>query len=308
VSTEARIGATVVDPHSELHSELTSDPHSDPHHGEPMSVTTLGRFTVTPVLDSVVRRPAGLLYSRTPAERWAQHPDMLADEGQVEYFFGGYLVRGGDRTILVDAGVGPDGWRAPSGAVIPGGFLPDAMRVAGIDVAEVTDVVLTHLHADHVGWVATGGKATFPGATIRCHRADWAHFVEGDTPDDVARTLLAPLADRVECWDGDGPLAPDVDLLHTPGHTPGSCSVVVSGDDGSRVMLLGDVVHCPVELLDDEWESIADMDPDLALATRSRLNAELEGAPALIGAAHFPALRFGRLLASPTGRRWQPVG
>ena len=61
-------------------------------------------------------------------------------------------------------------------------------------------------------------------------------------------------------------------------------------------MLLGDVVHCPVELLDDEWAGMSDVDPELALRTRVALARELEGTDVPVAAAHFPGLQFGRLL------------
>jgi hypothetical protein len=69
-------------------------------------------------------------------------------------------------------------------------------------------------------------------------------------------------------------------------------------------MLLGDVVHCPVELLDDEWAGIADVDPALARRTRTALARELEGTDVPVAASHFPGLRFGRLLSGAGGRSW----
>ena len=69
-------------------------------------------------------------------------------------------------------------------------------------------------------------------------------------------------------------------------------------------MLLGDVVHCPVELVDDEWEAMFDVDPDLARRTRTALNQELEGSGVLVAAAHFPGLQFGRLLPGQGRRSW----
>jgi glyoxylase-like metal-dependent hydrolase (beta-lactamase superfamily II) len=277
-----------------------------------MTMTQIGSVALTPVLDSVMRRAPGLLYRNTPAEAWAGHADLLSKEGEVEFFMGGYVAHSGDRVVVIDLGVGPDGWRTGSGALIPGGFMLDQLRVMGVEPEAVTDVVLTHLHPDHVGWASVQGVACFPHATYRCHQQDWAFFMEGDADapgaDPVTRALLAPLTDRFEWWDRDCTLAPGIDVVHSPGHTPGSTTVVISGDDGSRALLLGDVVHCPVELVDPEWETIADVDPALALATRRRLLAEMEGdAQALVGAAHFPNLRFGRLLASDAGRRWQPV-
>lgn len=268
---------------------------------------SLGRHSITPVLDSVVRAPAGRLYSNTPVEAWAPHHDLLAPGGFVELFMGGYLVHSGDRVVLVDAGVGPDGWKAPSGAFIPGGYLLDNLRVGGVPAASVTDVVFTHLHPDHIGWAGRDGVANFPNATYRCDRRDWVHFVEQGAAGDTSRMLLEPLADRFECWEGSGPLFAGVDVVDTAGHTPGSSSIVFSADDGGRAMLLGDVVHCPVELLHDEWETFGDVDPVLARQTATRMAQELEGSATVVGAAHFAGLQFGRLLGGDAGRRWNPV-
>jgi hypothetical protein len=73
-------------------------------------------------------------------------------------------------------------------------------------------------------------------------------------------------------------------------------SIVVLSDGGERALLLGDVAHCPIELTDIEWAGLADVDPALAARTREALAREVEGDGALVGAAHFPGLRFGRLL------------
>ncbi len=78
----------------------------------PMTMTRLGAVALTPVLDSVIRRAPGLLYRNTPAEAWAGHADLLSKEGEVEFFMGGYVAHSGDRVVVIDLGVGPDGWRA----------------------------------------------------------------------------------------------------------------------------------------------------------------------------------------------------
>ena len=103
-------------------------------------------------------------------------------------------------------------------------------------------------------------------------------------------------------WDGSGPLIPGLDRLEAPGHTPGS-TVIVLSSGRERAMLLGDVVHCPVELVDDEWEAMFDVDPELAKRTRVRLNRELEGSDIPVAAAHFDGLAFGRLLRGAGSRR-----
>jgi glyoxylase-like metal-dependent hydrolase (beta-lactamase superfamily II) len=268
---------------------------------------TIGDHTVIPVLDSVIRRDPTLLYRATPASAWNGQREHLAPDGRLELFQGGYVVSTRDRLVLIDTGVGPDGWETPSGAVIPGGFLVDNLRVGGLQPEAFTDVVCTHLHPDHIGWTSREGQPVFPNATYRCHRDDWRYFVE-QGHDDIARRLLEPIESRFETWDGTLTLVAGMDLVPAPGHTPGSTIVVLSSSSGERAMLLGDVVHCPVELVDEEWESFGDVDPQLAMTTRARLARELEGSETLVGAAHFPELRFGRLLFGESRRRWMPVG
>lgn len=72
---------------------------------------------------------------------------------------------------------------------------------------------------------------------------------------------LPVLEERLETFDHDGPLLPGIDARLAPGHTPGSVILVLSSGQSRRI-LLGDVVHCPVELVDDEWGSLGDVDPE----------------------------------------------
>lgn len=269
-------------------------------------IITIGDHMILPVLDSVVRNEPTRMFPMTTASMWEVQNEHLGADGRLELFMGGYVVSSGQRLMLIDAGVGPDGWTTPSGAAIPGGFLLDNLRVAGLRPDAFTDVICTHLHPDHIGWTSRDGQPVFPNATYRCHRDDWRYFVE-HIHDDTARRLLEPIERRFETWDGATTLATGIDVVPAPGHTPGSSVVVISAASGERAMLLGDVVHCPVELVEDEWSFIGDVDPALAKATRARVARELEGSQTLVGAAHFPELRFGRLLLGESRRRWAPL-
>lgn len=229
-----------------------------------------------------------------PSGGWPSHREFLTDDGRLRLDMGAFLITSGGSTVLVDAGAGPDHPRFASTELLA------SLALLGIAADDVTDVVLTHLHSDHIGWTTRHGRAVFPRATYRCHSADWAHFVPGD---ERVSTKLAPIAGHFVMWDSDFTLVPGVDLVPAPGHTPGS-SIVVISSDGERALLLGDVVHCPAELLEDEWLVVADVDPKLAQRTREALAREIEGAGALVAAAHFPDLAFGRLLPGEGRRRW----
>jgi len=94
----------------------------------------------------------------------------------------------------------------------PGGGFLDSLRAHGVAPEDVTDVVFTHLHFDHVGWSSRKGRRVFPNATYRAHAADWAHFVTDGrrraAPDPGAVRKLAPVEPQLELFDADGPLAP----------------------------------------------------------------------------------------------------
>jgi glyoxylase-like metal-dependent hydrolase (beta-lactamase superfamily II) len=255
----------------------------------------VGDLTISPVFDGTAKVPATQAFTGTTDEAWEPHRQFLDADGNLELSLGGFLVRSGERVVLVDAGVG-NLTRGP----FVGGQLVASLGALGVTPDDVTDVVFTHLHFDHVGWATQQGDVVFKNATYRCDERDWSHFVG---PDPGATKKLTPIADRLEPWAGSGSLLPGIDLLAAAGHTPGSTIVVVSSGD-ARAMLLGDVVHCPVELLDDEWDGMADVDPALAKRTRVALARELEGTETPVAAAHFTGMQFGRLLPANGKRSW----
>jgi len=297
----------------------------------------IGAIEIQPVID-------GLLVSQL----WSTKPHPLfPHDGRLESTLGGFLVRTGDRVVLVDAGGGQaflDGYTAPvidvddaddpiaavfrsrgvaedairsiaemfAGVELDQGHLPDSLAALGVHPDDVTDLVITHLHFDHIGWATVDGAPYFPNATVRCASADLDYFLHRSDEEattslifraPTAAQRLAPVLDRIETWDADGTLMPGIDVRLAPGHTPGSTVVVVS-DGQQRALLLGDVIHCPLELQDDDFNLLVDHDQELANRVREAYARELEGSDVAVAAAHFPGLRFGRLLPGEGTRRW----
>jgi glyoxylase-like metal-dependent hydrolase (beta-lactamase superfamily II) len=263
----------------------------------------VGEIEIVPVLDGTSQMPVRMAFENMSEESWAPHRDLLTADGHIAVDFGGFLIRTGNRLALVDTGIGVVSQKAADTLGVDnfeaGRFL-NSLASLGVSPADITDVILTHLHFDHVGWTTSRGEVVFNNATYRCDRRDWEHFVG---PDPGATRKLSPLEGHLETFDRNGPILAGVDVMSAPGHTPGSTVVVISSGQ-SRAMLLGDVVHCPVELIDEEWDGMADVDPALAKATRNALARELEGADIPVAAAHFPGLEFGRLLTGSGRRHW----
>jgi glyoxylase-like metal-dependent hydrolase (beta-lactamase superfamily II) len=262
----------------------------------------IGAIEIVPVIDGVATEPAAQVLTR-PCVRdaWSCHADLLDDHGLLHLDLGGFLVRTAGRTVLVDAGVGT----IDSGTYAGGRFL-GSLRGHGVAPEDVTDVVFTHLHFDHVGWATRKGEVVFPNATYRVHAADWAHFVESPDAEPGAVRKLSPLESRLDTFTTDGPLAPGISARHTPGHTPGS-TVYVVADGDERALLLGDVVHSVVELHERDWEAVFDVDPVAARAVRNEIADEVADSTDLVVGAHFPGLRFGRVVTAVGNRTFQTV-
>ncbi len=258
----------------------------------------IGGYRIDPLIDGEGRQPATEVFPDTTPEQWERHRSLLDDAGRLTITVGAFLVRSEESTILVDLGYGP----GALGSIGTGRML-DSLRQQGVEPAGVGDVVFTHLHRDHVGWASVDGAPQFPNATFRSSGADYRYFVEEGQGDPSIADLLRPCLDRFETFE-EGGLLPGIDVRPAPGHTPGSTVLVFSAGT-RRAVVLGDVAHSPVQLLEPEWDTLYDVDRRLARRTRARVVRELEGEPSTsIAGMHFPGLRFGRLLEAQGRRRW----
>jgi glyoxylase-like metal-dependent hydrolase (beta-lactamase superfamily II) len=267
----------------------------------------VGDFEIQPVMDGRILVPPSLFFPDVSEERWLPHEQFLNDDKMFEMPTGGYLVRGPGLTALIDVGMGFVE-RAPE----MGGKFLESLTELGCKPEDVTDVLFSHLHFDHIGWSSRDGAATFPNATYRCHAEDWDHFVtkaisQGPFADYLGLpgtdAWLGPVTDRFQTWDGNSTVLSGIDVCDAPGHTPGSTVIVVSSG-AERAVLLGDAVHCPAELIESEWQVVGDVDPELANRTREALAREYEGTDVPISAPHFPGMQFGRLLPAQGRLSW----
>jgi glyoxylase-like metal-dependent hydrolase (beta-lactamase superfamily II) len=174
-------------------------------------------------------------------------------------------------------------------------------------------VVMTHLHRDHVGWnlMSENGKyvPTFPRARYWMSRTDWDACHRSDvqpTRFPNAPTCVWPLADLglIEFMNGEQSLTRELTAVPTPGHTPGHMSILITSK-GERALVLGDAAHSPVQVLEPDWVSRADMDPDLTRETRKALLDRLEREQILVAAGHFEAPGYGRIIRLQGRRYWQ---
>ena len=224
-----------------------------------------------------------------------------------------FVIRAGGQVILVDTGIGPDfGSLAFLGAGRPVGLLPAALAAAGIELAAVNAVVSTHLHADHIGWNVTdnaaGSRPLFPNARYIVTRVDWENrlTIAGE---DTAKRCLDPIQESGQLTlveDGYRVVA-GVELLGTPGHTPGHASVLIS-DGGVGGVITGDAAHHPIEMEQPELLAAFDSDPAQSAASRRALVERVEAEGLIVMGGHFPPPTAGRVVRVEQKRRWQWLG
>jgi N-acyl homoserine lactone hydrolase len=201
----------------------------------------------------------------------------------------GYLIQTDDgMTILVDSGLpheyhadpvaaaradGYDGWlRAVSANAenMPAGQLAKL----GLRAVDVTHMVVTHTHFDHAG-----GLADFPDATLVVQRA------ERERPP-LYKGFAWPEGARYQVVEGDVELAPGVRLLHTPGHTPGHCSLLLELPRTGPVLLAIDALYLPAVLERDNFK--ASWNEEQARASGRRVAALAEERSAWLVYGHDP--------------------
>jgi glyoxylase-like metal-dependent hydrolase (beta-lactamase superfamily II) len=170
----------------------------------------------------------------------------------------------------------------------------------GVDRAEVSHVVLTHLHADHAGGSVVDGEPCFPNATYHLHTMDRLHFGEATDEDYVATGAMARLEElgMLSVTFDDVAIVPGVRVLHTPGHTPGHRSVLVKDGDAA-VVLTGDLFHEPTQVAFADRPSSHDLDPQFGIASRRLVLWKVTQHGWGLGVPH-----FARPFGSVTGGRW----
>jgi glyoxylase-like metal-dependent hydrolase (beta-lactamase superfamily II) len=206
-----------------------------------------------------------------------------------------FLIRSGGRVALVDTGCGPA--RPTVGRVAAN------LAAAGLGPEQVDVVLLTHMHPDHWGGLSDAtGTPRFPGAELKLHQAEHAHWHDdaamGRLADPArremffldARRRLAPYRDRMTLFTG-GEVFPGVTALPLPGHTPGHTGFLISSGRDS-LLIWGDIVHVPeLQVPRPEVVMAVDVDPTAAEATRRRIFDQVAADRLAVAGMHlhFPA-------------------
>jgi glyoxylase-like metal-dependent hydrolase (beta-lactamase superfamily II) len=172
--------------------------------------------------------------------------------------------------VLFDSGTGAQ--LAPTAGNITKNNL---WQAAGIDPAQVTNIVISHFHADHIsGLMAKDTNAPiFPKAQIHVPAAEYKFWTNPATTAGAAKRIQAvfPGWSNIRQFEGDTEVVPGVRAIATPGHTPGhTCYHIGSGNQ--QLIVLGDLTNIPALFVRNPgWHAMFDSDGPLAEANRRKM-------------------------------------
>jgi glyoxylase-like metal-dependent hydrolase (beta-lactamase superfamily II) len=259
--------------------------------------TTLGDFEVTVIRDAVSSLPLERLVANADAEAVNE---LLAENGfptgEQPNNFKQMLVNTGENLILFDTGLGSE-----NSQLIP------TLELMGVAPGDINMVVISHFHPDHIGGVAPGGEVAFPNAMYMMPQAEW-DFLNSDT-DAFSGPLstLQPVTDAgMMSYFSDGEeIAPGVQAVAAPGHTPGHHGFLISSGEQSLMNVVDAIIHPVISTQRTDWAFGFDANPEQATETRRALLDRIASENLMMFGYHFPFPGIGYVAATDEENTWR---
>lgn len=226
----------------------------------PFQRLKIGNFDATTLLAGTTPRPDphsifGLNVDKATFEAASAAANIPTDQAQ--FFFTPTVVNTGTDLVLFDTGLSGEGTTA---ALAAAGYTPD----------QVSIVVLTHMHGDHIGGtMLEDGTPTYPNARYVTGRVEYDAWAAQDN--DRFKAKVAPFADNMTFLEPGQDVVSGLTAMNAFGHTPGHMNYMVESD-GTQLYLGADFAnHYVWSLGYPDWEVKFDMDKAAAAAKRREI-------------------------------------
>jgi glyoxylase-like metal-dependent hydrolase (beta-lactamase superfamily II) len=272
----------------------------------------VGDIEVTAIQDGFARRPLeGFVRNAELPQVQQAMQDAFLPNDALPISFTTLVLRQGNTLTLIDTGNGD------LGAPTSGQWMKN-FRAAGFEPAQVTNVVISHFHGDHInGLRLKDGTAVFPKAEVMVPEAEWAFWMDearmNQAPEAMkpafqgVRRVFGPIANDVKRYAMDKEVVPGLTSVAAPGHTPGHTAYILSSGSG-KLMVMSDVTNHPALFVrNPDWSAVFDMDADQARATRRKMLDMAAAERAQVAFYHAPFPATGFIAKEGNGFRFVPV-
>ncbi|MCK4204739.1 MBL fold metallo-hydrolase [Brucella pituitosa] len=182
------------------------------------------------------------------------------------------LINTGKELVLFDTGMGAGAREAGQGKLI------SALEASGYKAGDVSLVVLSHFHPDHIGGLMEDGKPAFANARYAAGQREFDFWTDPARLESPAKTVaqmveknVKPLAEKTTFIDDGKEVVSGIHAIGAYGHTPGHLAFRVESD-GKSLMLISDTAnHSVITLQRPDWHVSFDIDKDMAVETRKRI-------------------------------------
>ncbi|GLR26988.1 MBL fold metallo-hydrolase [Limnobacter litoralis] len=271
----------------------------------------LGDFEITALSDGTVKLPVTKLLQEDAKKTDKVLKKHFLDD-DVDTSVNAYLVNTGSKLVLIDTGAA--GLFGPT----LGNVLAN-LEAAGYKPEQVDDVVITHMHPDHVGGLMHDGKIAFPNATLHIDKKDTDYWLSKENmekaPKDKqgffqgAMASVNPYADtgKLKPFDGVTEIVPGIKAIPTAGHTPGHTEYEVDSK-GQKFMVWGDLIHVAAVQFANPVVTIGfDSDPKTARKAREKEFANAAKQGYLVAGSHLSFPGIGHLVKNGKGYTFLPI-
>jgi len=273
-----------------------------------MAQLSIGSATLTTVSDGSLTLPGNFIFEPMPKDELAPiltEFDLSSERLTPECNLA--LYRDGTNTVLFDVGSGPD-FMPTAGNVV------ESLDALGLAPEDVTHVVFTHAHPDHIwGLLDEFDDPLFYEATYMMGRSEWDYWWNPETVNTIgnaraafavgAKRRMEAIEDAVELFDDGDEILPGIAAVSTPGHTPGHMAFEVRQGSESALVAGDAIGNHHVAFRKPEWESGSDQDAATAVGTRRRLFDRLTSEQMSIIGFHLPNGGIGRVDRDGDGYR-----
>jgi glyoxylase-like metal-dependent hydrolase (beta-lactamase superfamily II) len=204
---------------------------------------------------------------------------LLSDDIPSPYI--SMLLQDGDRKILIDSGIGfseePIIFRDKK--FVLKGQLAHLLKRERVNSNEITDVIITHFHPDHIGGIfSSDNQLAFTNATFHLHQKEWDywHSSKADNQPPLFKFFIKNNITPLEkeninfIKDDYQELSTDIIAVNAAGHTEGQIALMI-GNKNDRLLYISDAFLHPLHIEKLDWQTNYDLDHKKAKNTRMKL-------------------------------------